>query len=74
MHPGSSSPDPALGGRSPGDLLEDMRWLRGLAVALVGSSSADDVVQESFEVALRSEQPVRDIRPFLAGVARSRID
>ncbi|KAB2888015.1 MAG: hypothetical protein F9K40_20850, partial [Kofleriaceae bacterium] len=35
------------------ELLAHADWLRRLARALVGDAAADDVVQETYEVALR---------------------
>lgn len=54
------------------DLLAHGDWLRRLARALVGDAAADDVVQDTFEVALR-QPPERAgaLRPWLGGVARN---
>ncbi len=46
-------------------------WLRRLARALVGDAAADDVVQETYEVALREPRHDGPLRPWLAGVARN---
>src|SRR5688572_29274467 len=47
-------------------------WLTQLARVLVGDSNADDVVQETFEAALK-KPPQKDgpLRPWLGGVARN---
>lgn len=54
------------------ELVAHGEWLRRLARALVGDAAADDVVQETYEVALRQgprhEGP---LGPWLAGVARN---
>ena len=54
------------------ELLAHADWLRRLARALVGDVAADDVVQETYEVALASP-PKKDgaLRPWLGGVARN---
>ena len=54
------------------DLLAHTDWLTQLARALVGDANAGDVVQETFEVALK-KPPQKDgpLRPWLAGVARN---
>lgn len=54
------------------ELLAHADWLRRLARALVGDAAADDVVQETYEVALTSP-PKREgaLRPWLGGVARN---
>ena len=57
---------------SPEELLEHADWLGRLARALVGDAAADDLVQETYEVAL-TQPPRREgpLRPWLAGVARN---
>jgi RNA polymerase sigma-70 factor (ECF subfamily) len=56
---------------SADDLLAHTDWLQSLARALVGDA-ADDVVQETFEVALtRPPQKAGPLRPWLGGVARN---
>jgi RNA polymerase sigma-70 factor (ECF subfamily) len=54
------------------DLLAHTDWLLQLARALVGDANADDVVQDTFEVAIK-QPPKKEgpIRPWLAGVARN---
>jgi RNA polymerase sigma-70 factor (ECF subfamily) len=53
-------------------LLAHADWLRALARQLVGSASADDVVQETFVAALRSPPDAeRPPRPWLARVMRN---
>lgn len=54
------------------DLLAHTEWLTRLARALVGDAAADDVVQDTYEVAL-TKPPRRDgpLRPWLGGVARN---
>ncbi|MBX3160236.1 MAG: sigma-70 family RNA polymerase sigma factor [Deltaproteobacteria bacterium] len=54
------------------ELLAHTDWLHQLARALVGDAAADDVVQETYEVAL-AKPPRRDgpLRPWLGGVARN---
>ena len=54
------------------DLLAHTDWLHQLARALVGDANADDVVQETFEAALK-KPPQKDgpLRPWLGGVARN---
>lgn len=54
------------------ELLAHTDWLTQLARALVGDAGADDVVQETFEVAL-AKPPKQDgpLRPWLGGVARN---
>ncbi|MEO8844399.1 MAG: RNA polymerase sigma factor [Kofleriaceae bacterium] len=54
------------------DLLAHTEWLTRLARALVGDTSADDVVQETYEVALGTPAQRRGpLRPWLGGVARN---
>ncbi len=57
---------------SADELLAHTDWLLQLARALVGDASADDVVQETFEVAIK-QPPKKEgpLRPWLAGVARN---
>ncbi|MDB4958881.1 MAG: hypothetical protein JWO36_6450 [Myxococcales bacterium] len=53
-------------------LLTHADWLRALAHRLVGSSSADDVVQETYLAALHSPPDAdRPPRPWLARVMRN---
>jgi RNA polymerase sigma factor (sigma-70 family) len=54
------------------ELLAHTEWLTRLARALVGDRAADDVVQETYEVAL-AKPPEREgpLRPWLGGVARN---
>ena len=53
-------------------LLAHADWLRALARQLVGSASADDVVQETYVAALRSPpDAARPPRPWLARVMRN---
>jgi RNA polymerase sigma factor (sigma-70 family) len=53
------------------DLLAHTDWLQSLARALVGDA-ADDVVQQTFEVALtKPPQQAGPLRPWLGGVARN---
>src|SRR5262245_1650156 len=54
------------------ELLAHTEWLTRLARALVGDAAADDVVQETYEVAL-AKPPKREgpLRPWLGGVARN---
>lgn len=63
---------PAPSAPSADALLAHTDWLLQLARALVGDASADDVVQDTLEVAL-TRPPKKDgpIRPWLAGVARN---
>ena len=53
-------------------LLAQTEWLTRLARALVGDAAADDVVQETYAVAL-AKPPKREgpLRPWLGGVARN---
>jgi RNA polymerase sigma factor (sigma-70 family) len=54
------------------ELLAHADWLRRLARALVGDAAADDVVQETYEVALTSPPKHEGaLRPWLGGVARN---
>lgn len=54
------------------ELLAHADWLRRLARALVGDAAADDVVQETYEVALASPPKQEGaLRPWLGGVARN---
>ncbi|HUQ05810.1 MAG TPA: sigma-70 family RNA polymerase sigma factor [Kofleriaceae bacterium] len=54
------------------ELLAHADWLRRLARALVGDAAADDVVQETYEVALTSPPKQEGaLRPWLGGVARN---
>ncbi len=64
---GTAADDP-----STEELLAHAEWLRRLARALVGEAAADDVVQETYEVAL-TQPPKRAgaLRPWLGGVARN---
>ena len=57
---------------SADELLAHTEWLTRLARALVGDAAADDVVQETYEVAL-TRPPKREgpVRPWLGGVARN---
>lgn len=57
--------------QSADDLVAHGEWLRRLARALVGDAAADDVVQETFEVALREPRREGPLGPWLAGVARN---
>ena len=54
------------------ELLAHTDWLHQLARVLVGEAGADDVVQDTYEVAL-AKPPRRDgpLRPWLGGVARN---
>ncbi|MGE0400733.1 MAG: sigma-70 family RNA polymerase sigma factor [Kofleriaceae bacterium] len=54
------------------ELLAHTDWLLQLARALVGDANAADVVQDTFEVAIK-QPPKKDgpLRPWLAGVARN---
>src|SRR5262245_22464227 len=52
-------------------LLENRAWLRVLARALVGAQEADDLVQETWLVALRHPGEPREPRPWLAGIVRN---
>lgn len=53
-------------------LSENIAWLRRLARALVGESAADDLVQDTMEVALRRPPAIdRPIRPWLATVLKN---
>lgn len=54
------------------ELLAHTDWLTQLARALVGDAAAGDVVQDTFEAALRTP-PKQDgpLRPWLGGVARN---
>jgi len=53
-------------------LAENTAWLRRLARALVGDSGADDLVQDTLEVALKRPPATdRPIRPWLRTVARN---
>ena len=55
----------------PEVLLEETRWLRGLAAALAGPEEADDLAQDAWLRAL--EQPegrIRRLRPWLKSVVR----
>jgi RNA polymerase sigma factor (sigma-70 family) len=54
------------------ELLAHAEWLRRLARALVGDAAADDVVQDTYEVALTSPPAKAGaLRPWLGGVARN---
>ncbi len=54
------------------ELLAHADWLHGLASALVGGATADDVVQDTFEIALtKPPKHAGPIRPWLGGVARN---
>lgn len=57
---------------SADELLAHTDWLLGLARALVGDANAEDVVQETFAVAVK-QPPAKDgaLRPWLGGVARN---
>src|SRR5262245_47780045 len=57
---------------SPDELLEHAGWLRGLAAALVGSSGADDLVQETY-LRAHGTPPGEGVPtgPWLARVARN---
>ncbi|MFN0251546.1 MAG: sigma-70 family RNA polymerase sigma factor [Kofleriaceae bacterium] len=63
---------PAPTAPSADALLAHTDWLLQLARALVGDAHADDVVQDTFEVAI-TQPPKKDgaLRPWLAGVARN---
>lgn len=50
--------------------LQDAGWLRALAVQLVGGSSADDLVQDTYLAALDRRAEPRDWRAWLATVMR----
>ncbi|HEY4239004.1 MAG TPA: sigma-70 family RNA polymerase sigma factor [Kofleriaceae bacterium] len=54
------------------ELLAHGEWLTRIARALVGDAAADDIVQETYEVAL-AQPPKREgpIGPWLGGVARN---
>src|ERR1041385_7133905 len=54
------------------ELLAHTEWLTRLARALVGDAAADDVAQDTYEVAL-AKPPKREgpLRPWLGGVARN---
>lgn len=54
------------------ELLAHTEWLTRLARALVGEGAADDLVQETYEVAI-ARPPRREgpLRPWLGGVARN---
>lgn len=54
------------------DLLAHREWLTRLAAALVGEAAAEDIVQDTYAVAL-DKPPARPgpIRPWLGGVARN---
>ena len=54
------------------ELIEHTDWLTQLARALVGDAHADDIVQQTYEVAL-AKPPKKDgaLRPWLGGVARN---
>lgn len=58
----------------PRRLLEDGRWMRGVAAALVGDgAAADDLVQDAVLAALdRPAEAGRPVRPYLAGILRLR--
>ncbi len=62
----------AEGTPSADELLAHGDWLLQLARALVGDAAAEDVVQQTYEVAL-AKPPNRDgpLRPWLGGVARN---
>src|SRR5688572_26651647 len=54
------------------ELLAHTDWLHGLARALAGDANADDVVQETYEIALRTPpKQAGPLRPWLGGVARN---
>lgn len=54
------------------DLLAHTDWLHALARALAGDANADDVVQETYEVALtKPPKESGPLRPWLGGVARN---
>jgi len=57
-------------------LLDELRWLRGLAVALAKGDPelADELVQDGALALLQQQQPVRSIRGWLATVARRRVN
>ena len=57
----------------PCELVQHTAWVRRLALALVGREDvADDLVQETWLVALRSPPDTdRPVRPWLAGVLRN---
>jgi RNA polymerase sigma-70 factor (ECF subfamily) len=57
---------------SADELLTHRAWLRRLALALVGESSADDLVQSTLVAALRRPPELdRDVRPWFARVLRN---
>ncbi|MCK5941976.1 MAG: sigma-70 family RNA polymerase sigma factor, partial [Planctomycetes bacterium] len=55
-------------------LLEELRWLRGLAAALAGGDRelTDELVQDGALALLRQRTPVRSLRGWLATVLRRR--
>jgi RNA polymerase sigma factor (sigma-70 family) len=55
---------------SADDLLAHTDWLMGLARALVGEANAEDIVQETFAVAVK-RPPQGAVRPWLGGIARN---
>jgi RNA polymerase sigma factor (sigma-70 family) len=66
---GMSGQSPTL---SAEDLLTHAAWLRRLAARLVESSTADDLVQDTFVAALKSRPDTsRPLRPWLAEVLRN---
>ncbi|HTL36711.1 MAG TPA: sigma-70 family RNA polymerase sigma factor [Kofleriaceae bacterium] len=59
-------------GPSAEELLQHTEWLTRLARALVGDAAADDVVHDTYEVALAKGSARRGpLRPWLGGVARN---
>lgn len=61
-----------MGAPTADELIEHTDWLTQLARALVGDAAADDVVQETYEIAL-TQPPKKPgaLRPWLGGVARN---
>ncbi len=54
-------------------LLAERAWMMRIATTLVGHGAADDLVQDTFQAALRSPpSPGREVRPWLASVLRNR--
>ncbi|MEO8700671.1 MAG: sigma-70 family RNA polymerase sigma factor [Kofleriaceae bacterium] len=57
---------------SADELLQHTDWLLQLARVLVGDANADDVVQETYEVAIaKPPKHAGPLRPWLGGVARN---
>ncbi|MGE3544061.1 MAG: sigma-70 family RNA polymerase sigma factor [Kofleriaceae bacterium] len=54
-------------------LLSEQAWMKRVARSLVGASAANDLVQETYQAALKSPPEAdRPIRPWLAKVLRNR--